>query len=335
MDVSPPLAALLIVPIAMTIEQNKFDRLAEAHPTIYETHINFTGHDLWLDTRPYASTSSGGGPDRPFSARRPERFSRFSRWPNGAQSEAERASFPYEGSRLKDGVNQYTYLSATNEAASSVPLHLFPYPDLTPLLKALGDSEASHLEYLYFHYPDHVEVTPSLGRLAGMTEMNLETKRFKGLVQFQVANDTSAAIARLEINGNTIDIGNRAIRLLPHQTTRCYDRAVYVGGALIDIDQPLTVRWQTLDAPQTWHAATVKVPAFKSPTPLKGESTLLSVLLYFLPDGTVDSERFVKVELSNDASTVRVTGLPERAKQFADCGGAHTGFNPERVRFLD
>ena len=114
-----------------------------------------------------------------------------------------------------------------------------------------------------------------------------------------------------------------------------YDSAVYVGGALVDIDQPLTIRWQTLDDPQTWHTATVQVPAFTSPTPLKGESTLMSVLLYFLPDGTVDSERVVKVELSNDASAVRVTGLPERAKQFADCGGAHTSFNLERVRFLD
>lgn len=140
----PPLAALLIVPIAMTIEQNKFDRLAEAHPTIYETHINFTGHDLWLDTRPYASTSSGGGPDRPFSARRPERFSRFSRWPNGAQSEAERASFPYEGSRLKDGVNQYTYLSATNEAASSVPLRLLPYRGNPPGKAVESEVEFSH-----------------------------------------------------------------------------------------------------------------------------------------------------------------------------------------------
>lgn len=276
----------------------------------------------------------------PLSAREPQRFMAFIRYPSPDSKGAAAGAFPYQGARLSDDIAQYAYRpDASGAAAAALPLKRLPYPDLTPIFPNLGKDESSKLRYLYFHYSDHVEVAPALQRLAGMTEQRLDAAKQKGLVLLKAQNYTPSAIVRLEINGQTLDIGDRAMASVAPLPAPCHDYAWHVGGAFVDLDKPLTVRWQTLDAPQTWHTATVRVPAFRQPKPVDGESTLARALLYFLPDGTVEGERFVEVHMSKAqlgirATGIRATGIPARATVYASCGSAFSAFNPQTVKLL-
>lgn len=327
----PTLLALLIYPIADSIERGKYDSFSASHPPIAETHVNLSGSDLWIDTRPSASSSSGAGPSMPLVATKPERFAAFIRYPN---PQTDPSAFPYDGARLNDNVTQYTYRAASGDAGDSLPLKRLPYPDLAPLYSALGKKEATMLRYFYYHYPDHVEVAPALQRLAGMTEEQLEGKKQKGLVLFKTQNFTPNGIVRLEINGQTLDIGERALTPIVPLPASCQDYPYPAGAAFADLGQPLTLRWQTLDTSQAWHTATLQVPAFRQPGRIDGESTLLRVQLYFLPDGTVEGERFVEVRQSRDQLAIRATGVPARAAAYAGCGGAFSAFNPQTVKLL-
>lgn len=346
----PTLLAILMYPLYDSIEKARRDGFNAAHPAIAEVHVNFAGRDLWVDTSPYASTWSGGGPDMPMQASDAKRFAAFTRYPEnmGIANHPGAAPFAYDGSRLRTDVTQYVYPAAQpaaqdasqdvspspKPAASSAPLTRLPYPNLKPLTSTLGHSEASLLRYVYFHYPDHVDVAPVLGRLSGMSEQRYEETKQTGLVLFTVHNYTPGAIARLELNGQTLDIGDRAIASLAPLPALCADYPRPTGNALIDIDQGLTVRWQTLDAPQVWREATLTVPGFESPKSVQGESTLMQVQLYFLPDGTVQGERFVRVQLPKGQMGLRTTGLPAQAAAYASCGSAYSAFNPQAVQRL-
>lgn len=328
----PTLCALLIYPASRSIEQAHYRQFSAAHSAMAETHVNLSGEDLWIDAAPSASTRSGAGPDMPSRAREPERFMVFRRYPDPAFIAS--GAFPYEGARMKNGIARYTYRLASGETASSLPLNRWAYPDLTPLMALLGKNEASSLRHFYFHYPDHVDVAPALNSLSAMTEQDLDAKKLKGLVLLKAQNYASAAIARLEINGQTLDIGEQALKPVAPSPAPCSDAPQPVGGAFFDIDQPLEIRWQTLPEPQAWKTATLRVPAFRQPRPVDGESTLLRVQLYFLPDGTVESERFVEVRLPGAKHGLRATGLPARAAAHARCGSAFSAFHPQVVRLL-
>ena len=74
----PTLLALLIYPASRSIEQGQYDQFSVAHPPIAEAHVNLSRKELWIDTRPYASTGSGGwGSGMPFSPQEPENFWNF------------------------------------------------------------------------------------------------------------------------------------------------------------------------------------------------------------------------------------------------------------------
>ncbi len=307
----PTILALSIYPASESIERAKQDRFSAASPPISETHINLSGKDLWIETMPYASTNSGAGPDMPLAANKPERFMAFTRFPN--PSFIASGAFPYEGIRLKENIGRYSYRTASGEAADTLPLNLLSYPDLTPFFPILGKDEASLLKYLYFHYPDRVEVAPTLQHLAGMTEQYLEEKKLTGLVLFKAQNYAPGAIARLEINGQTLSIGNRALTSIAPLPAPCSEYPRMLGGTFVNLNQPLDVRWQTLDEPQTWHTATLRVP---------------------LPDGTVEGERFVEVQFSKEQFGIRATGMPTRAADYVNCGSAFSYFNPETVSLL-
>ena len=330
----PALLALLIYPVSDSIERGKYDAFSAAHPPIGETHVNLSGNDLWIDTKPSASTSSGAGPNLSLAASKPERFAAFIRYPTPTTDANAASAFPYDGARLNDKIQQYTYRLASGDAGASLPLKRLPYPDLTPLFPALGKKEATMVRYFYFHYPDHVEVAPALQRLAGMTEQQLDGKKQTGLVLFKTQNYMPNGIARLEINGQTLDIGERALAPVMPLPASCHDYPYPSGGAFADLGQPLTLRWQTLDTPQTWHTATLQVPPFRQPGRMNGESTLLRVQLYFLPDGTVEGERFVEVRQARDQLAIRATGVPQRAAAYTRCGGAFSAFNPQTVKLL-
>lgn len=323
----PTILALLIYPLGDSLRGRLDTATGGSRAAIAETHINLSGHALWLDTSPYASTYSGAGPDLPMQGDNPQRFVAYHRYPN-AQSDADNA-FPYDNARLKPGIDRYRYGAPSEGTASTLPLRRQSYPDTTALTRVWGTSGGPGIAHLYYHYADHVDVAPALARLAGATEYELERSRVEGLVQFKTHNYGAAPIVRLEINGATLDIGDDAIAPIPAPPAACTASNHTTGVALLNLDQPLQVRWQTAAAPQVWHRARVQVPAFRQPQPLDGQSTLQRVLLYVLPDGTMAAERYVEVLAGNSRRGIKATGLPANAAAHATCGSAYATYGED------
>lgn len=328
----PPLLALSIYPASLLMEQRQYDQFRAANPPISETHVNLSGNDLWIDTEPYASVRSGTRPPMPLSASQPDRFMNFIRYPSS--DFVATGAFPYEGAHLKDTITEYVYQIDSSEMGTSLPMSRLAYPDLSPFSSISGQNEASMLRYIYFHYANRVDVAPSLRRLSGMTELELDKNKLEGLVLFRAQNYTSDAIVRLEINGQTLDIGDGALKAIAPRPQPCSSYIERVGVAFVDLNQPLDVRWQTLNDPRTWHDATLNIPPFVQPQRMDGESTLLRAQIYFLPDGTVEGERFVEVRPSEEQFGLRATGMPARAADYASCGSAYSGYNPQVVTLL-
>ncbi|WP_285319446.1 hypothetical protein [Stenotrophomonas maltophilia group sp. Smal35] len=322
---APTTAALLIVPVWLSLQRSWDSVAGGSRAPIAEMHINLSGQPLWLDTSPYASTGSGAGPDLPMQGDTPERFMAFHRYPN-TQSDADRA-FPYEDARLKRSVDHYRYATPSGDrAVTDVPLVRQAYPDTTPFNAGWRRTGTPELVHLYYHYSDHVEVAPTLARLSGLTADELERSRFEGLVLFKIHNYGSAPIVRMEVNGTALDIGDRAIASIPVAPGDCTAYGYPLGAALLSLDAPLQVRWQAVDAPAHWHSARVQVPAFRQPLPLQGQSTLQRVLLYVLPDGTLAAERYAEVFEGDTLRGIKATGLPTSAATHAVCGSARASY---------
>lgn len=321
----PTAAALLIVPVWFSLQRSWDSVAGGSRAPIAELHVNLSGQPLWLDTSPYASTGSGTGPDLPMQGDTPERFVAFHRYPN-AESDWD-SGFPYQDARLKRSVDRYRYATPSGDrAVTEVPLVRQAYPDTTPFNAGWRRAGTPELVHLYYHYGDHVEVAPTLARLSGLTADELERSRFEGMVLFKVHNYGSAPIARLEVNGIALDIGDRALTNIPAAPVDCTSYGFPAGAALISLDLPLQVRWQTVDAPTQWHSARVQVPAFRQPQPLPGQSTLQRVLLYVLPDGALAAERYAEVFEGNTLRGIKATGLPPSAASHAVCGSARATY---------
>lgn len=326
----PSLLALLIVPVDDSLRRGRADRFRDANPAITENHVNFSGRTLWLDYRAASSNDGGGSPFMEPASAQNHRFSRFRRYPGPNLVAA--GAFPYAGAHLKPDVDRYGYSSPDGKAGESLPLRRQPAPDLDKLLPAFGHGEAALLVHQYFHYPDRVEVAPSLGRLAATTEDAMTSARVAGLAIVSLDNNTPHAIARLEINGQTLDLGGHAAR---SQAGQPCDPARGGSPAMLDLEQPLHVRWQTLEEPSRWHEARAVVPAFSAASRKDPDKGLPRVRLYFLPDGSVAAERFRELRLRGGELAVRATGVPPQARAVVACGaGAYAGYNPQTVRLL-
>ncbi len=328
----PTLAAVLIVPVDDAVRQSRSDSFRKANPAIAETHVNLSGRAIGLDFRE-ASLSSGGGAQslEPASATLrggASGFSSFTRYP-GPRA-ATRDAFPYAGSRLKESATRYTYFNVDGTpAGTSLPLLHLPYPDIATLVSAYAYGEAALVVHQYFHYPDHVEVAPGLARFSGMTEDTMGSARIPGLAIFSVENYTPQTLVRLELNGQTQDLGGLARSLAggPCDPPR--------GGtpAVLDLDQPVKVRWQTLEDAPRWHEAQALVPAFGPASKADPDKSLLRVRLYFLPDGTIAAERYREIRTRGELA-IRATGVPAPAKAYSVCGGAYGNYNPQTVKLL-
>ena len=323
----PTALALAIVPVSDSIEQGRQDRFQASHPAIEEAHVNLSGRTIWTDRRG-GSVSSGASPYLEPGSVEQYMFSRFSRYPN--QGPAASEAFPYEGARLKSGVDRYVYSSQDGTPGASVPLKRLPYPDLGKLPSASSQGEAELVVYHYYHYADRVEVAPGIARFAGMTNDRMEAAGMPGLAIFGLQNLTPQTIARVEINGQAYDMGSYATRSVLRQPC---DPARGGSPVLLDLEQPLRVRWQTLEEPGTWREATVNVPAFSAASKTDPAKGLLRVRLYFLPDETVAAERYREIRVRGELS-VRATGLPTAAQAHTGCGGAYFGYNPQTVKLL-
>lgn len=323
----PTVLALAIVPVSDSIEQGRWDRFQASHPAIEEAHVNLSGRTIWTD-RSGGSVSSGSSPYLEPGSVAQYMFSRFRRYPN--QGAAASENFPYDGARLKDGVDRYVYSSQDGTPGASVPLKRQPYPDMGKLPSASAQGEAELVVYHYYHYADHVEVAPGIARFAGTTDDRMEAAGMPGVAIFGLQNLTPQTIARVEINGQAYDMGSQAARSVLRQPC---DPVRGGSPVLLDLEQPLRVRWQTLEEPGTWREAIVSMPAFSAASGKDPGKGLLRVRLYFLPDETVAAERYREIRARGELS-VRATGLPAAAQAYTGCGGAYSGYNPQTVKLL-
>src|SRR5690606_23061021 len=78
----------------------------------------------------------------------------------------------------------------------------------------------------------------------------------------------------------------------------------------IETEGPVTVRWQTIDAPDRWHETTTPLPSLPSISPSRAKHRLASALLYFDTDGTVKAESFKLWDLAGGNLGIQSSGIP-------------------------
>ncbi len=329
----PTLCAVLIVPIGETINEQSRTRFTDMHPAISEIHINLGGHDLGLDEGP-STDSSETGPFLPADGS--DMFVKLTRYPNSETIRAQ--TFPYDGVHLKNDIDTYRYMKIPYHNAPPayppLPIRRLPYPDLKGLSQITGERESTLLVHLYFHYPDHVDVAPTIARFVGTMDISTEHVDLQKPVLFDIYNYLPSPIVRVEVNGQTLDLGDYAVRSTRPLPAPCRDIPKPSGGAFVDLGQTLRLRWQTLDEPQLWRTATVDVPHFSRLLPENEKNDLSRVLLYFLPDRTVAAERYMETGRREGKLAIRATGLPPQAHPYASCGNIYSRYNPETVKLL-
>lgn len=326
----PTLAAVSIIPIAGAMESTARAWFSDAHPSIREIHVNMSGRPLWLAVGA-TTTYSGGVLQMPLESGSKAKFVGFTR--NPSREEISAGTFPYEGSRLRAGEHVYVYATSDEEghplSIRPRPLVQMPYPDLGRFSSNVRESEL--LVYQYFHYYDHVEVVPTLD-LIEMSKLKGAARPPSHLVSFFLSNLYPPGLARLEVNGQAVVLG-RDSNIASEAS--CYRPRGLAGDALVDIDKPLVIRWQTLGAPERWYEARgVVVPSFGHDAKGVIDASVPSVMLYFLGNDMVKAERFQELRLRGDRPALRATGLPAGVSADKACGSAADMFNRSVVTVL-
>jgi len=327
----PTLIAASIVPMLLLIDNARNDWFTSQHPSMAEVHVNLTDHPLWLRTT-NTSSYTGASPRMPMEPKPDATFVSLTRYPERDAGPSD--DFPYEGTRLRQNLDVFKYDSDKAIAAgtpASLPLVRLPYPDIRALTHY--EPESVLLVHQYFHYNDHVEVAPGLRLMAASTEDKLLGK-VDSLTAFYVSNRYTQAIARLEINGQTMAFSED----YPISGNSTCNASVGrpsgpSGEALVDINQPLRVRWQSINAPGHWQEATVDVPSFRS---IHGgaKTSFPSVMLYFTRDGHVAAERFQLLRLAREKQAIQATGLPSSVPIEESCGSAADRYDLNNVTLL-
>ena len=320
--VVPPLLATGVVPAYLAAFRMIGNRVPDTSPTVWETHVNLSGQPFWLAPDVQGVDAMGASPLMPIAPAQATSFSRYV----GEAAEAL-AKFPYADAHLRSNIQTYSYGygDAQGHATPTLPLVKLPYPDLHELTPY--EQESSLLLHQYFHYPDHVEMVPSLPSPSETFEAEMRGKPTH-LVSFYLSNRVPPAIARLEIDGQTLGLAQDKKMAI----SDCSRGNTPVGYALVDLDIPLRLRWQTLDDPMRWHEATVRVPAWRQPLPGKPAS-LPSVTLYFTGASQVAAERFELLSIAPDERGLIATGMPADVSADQACGSAADYFPDYFKRF--
>jgi hypothetical protein len=318
----PVLAALMVVPVSQRIKQAKAIRFESAHPMIEEVHVNLSGRSLLLTTV---------GTNAPKKLVEPGRSVSLTLYPTA--EDVKTGHFPYDGTRLRTDVDTYTSAIDDKDIGSysrmsTQPLMRGPYPDLHTLTRF--ESEESLVVNQYFHYSDHVEVAPTLSPPSDYLKGRIKVDR-PVLFSIAIPNHPTSAVVRMEINGQTLKIPDYTVY---DQNWRCTMGSFESGMAFVDADQPLHVRWQTLDDPLRWHDATTQAPKFTRKLPPDSAGDWIRVVLYFLDSGKVAAERVQEVNLRDNKLALRVTGLPREVTANSTCGSAKDQYDLNNVELL-
>lgn len=322
----PPLAVLACLWLVSLFNQRQDRSFELAHPDIREVHVNLSGRSLWLD--PESTVNDSAGADG-LPGEQPASFVSLTRYAKDYYGHDRMQA--YAGSRLAPAFDSLAvhYGHPANTPATRLPVVVaVPYPKLDALLDShqlanLG--EASVLVHLYFHYADRVEVTPAL-RLSGSQEMDFWGRKIP-LVAFHLANLHALPLARLEIDGQAVDLGDHAF------TSESADGACtsrnYSAFAINELSGPLRVRWQFAEANPRWHEALAQVPKFSTPYRPAGRARLTDVTLYFQDDGSIVAERSLEIAQAQQRLTLLTTGPGQPLRRPAPCGTAADRYTDE------
>ena len=282
-----------LLAVAADLRHEAFER---AHPDIREVHVNLSGRSLWLDP-----AEAGGRNPAELSGATPEKFLSLTRYPGG-----DDAMSAYVRARLADDFRE---LRVFRGPPATTPPTLLPvrrpvsFPAVEGLLDRLSfeRGEASVVEYVYYHYADHIDVVPTIN-LSGSQEMDLWGSGIP-LVDFHLANLTPLPIARLEIDGHGVYLGSDAFA--PEKTDNCCCASRnYSAHAINKLDAPLRVRWQLAESNPVWHEATVTVAPFRAGG-IYGRIRSTSVDLFFQNDGSVAAEAYQLIDQPGDKLVLR------------------------------
>jgi hypothetical protein len=310
------------------------DKLFErAHPNIREVHVNLSGHSLWLDPESTVNDAKGAGE---LPGNQPGHFASFTRYAQTYYGKDRMLA--YSGSRLAaDFTSQRVFPGEPAETAALLrPVVLAaPYPDLARFLsreRISPQDEAGFLVYLYYHYADRVEVAPAL-RLAGSQAMDLWGQPLP-VVSFHLANLRALPLARLEIDGQAIDLGDAAFASESAEGNGCVYRN-YEAHAVNALSRPLKVRWQFAQPATPWHEAVVSVPQFDPARRPKGSAQTINVELYFQDDDSVVAERSLAFDQAQQKFALWTTGPAPSLRRPAPCGTAADRYREDAEVILD
>lgn len=327
----PPLAVLTGLWLFASFRQMRDDSFDLAHPNIREVHVNLSGRSLWLDPESTVNDSAGAGE---LPAGQPEKFVALTRYARDYYGHDR--LLPYTGSRLAaDFTSLAVYYGQPAEtAATRLPLVVAaPYPDVARFMSSqqiAHQGEASVLVHLYYHYADRVEVAPAL-RLSGSQAMDQWGRQIP-LVAFHLANLHALPLARLEIDGQAVDLGDAAFASEDAADGGCTSRN-YAAHAINELDAPLRVRWQFAEPQARWHAAVVRVPEYASARRPVGRARSTSVELYFQDDGSVVAERSLEIDQAEQKFALWTTGPGQALRRRPPCGTAAERYD-ERVEIV-
>jgi len=325
----PTLCALSITPVAAWLKGLSNDAFDRQHPSIHEQHVNLTGQDLWLPSGRLSSSSA-----RQMLAADTTQIIDGVHYPQRGDVPVDDQS-PYQGDLLRDDVVAIRRGIGPLEKNGNL---FAPRFESTPLLRTGRSVDVAQLRaldplfrrgYIYHHYPDRVEVSPILDPPGVFDEERLDWTGIP-FIHFHAANLGQTHVVRIEVDGQAMRLPYNTI---PPASDGCRYAYHSLGLAGIENKGPVTVRWQTIDAPGRWHETTAALPSLPPIHPSQAKQRLASALLYFDTDGTVKAESFMLWDLAGGKLGIQSSGIPAGMAP-PPCGDAAGRYNMESVRRL-
>lgn len=284
---APPLAATLLTLAYGGITRTRDDNYRREHPSATEIHVNLSGRTLWLAPEVDGYRHEAGGFRLEFRQR--------------TLDDLDDPMKEYVGEHLAPGLRSLPIRTGEPGGATHklMPVVVLPGPDLK-----LAAANPMALAYMYYHYPDRAEIAPTLNLYQGIG-IRVPTAHLS-LVYIFPHNLTTRPIARLEIDGETVQLKKAAV--VASAAGYC---EIPRSAALNRLAAPIKVRWQVVAAAPAWQEALVPLPALE-PAPATATVKENALHLYFLPDGTVAAQR------AQHVGPAEAPGIEGSAKRFPD-----------------
>ncbi len=299
----PAFCAMLIAPAYNLVADRLQAAIREEHPPIAEWHVNLSGRTFWL--APEVAPSA-------FEAD-PEAIRLVFR-----QQALKNRTDPmreYAGALPAPGFKGMTVFGSSGAVApTTLPVSIGPIPSIALIERAFPYG-GPYLDYMYYHYPDRIEVAPVL-RLSRL-ELRKEATAQVPLVIFYPRNLAGPPIIRIEVDGQTLALEHPVT--VQSGDTPC---RIYGHPALSGLDGPLKIRWQVAQANPVWREAKLTVPLFVLTPGEYSSARRNAIHLYFLADGSIAAQREQLLGVGDETPGVRFTEPPPQLNTPVACGTA-------------